>query len=289
MAKIKSLTKAQKARFDFYIEKWTKIGLSTDPIDRKKHDAAVAAVYGLAKMGAPEMIYFDSPLQGAMEAAKYQAAQKNSNTLEWVYWLWGNQWAGYAAWADFFKTECGVDVNQDCLDMMEYGHYIWPFERVCFASERPLAIRTDDRGLSHSEVSPAVEYRDGWGPYCWHGVVVPDEWIKNPDYFQGSAGVSKALTWSNIEQRRAACEIIGWARVLRELNAETIDKDKDPEIGELVAVHLPEAGRQQFLKVRCATGRDFAILVPNSVKTAHEANAATWGRSANQYNPEVQT
>ena len=48
--------------------------------------------------------------------------------------------------------------------------------------------------------------------------------------------------WPNIEQRRAACEIVGWNRILAELDAKSLDKHPDPQIGELVEVSLPDAG-----------------------------------------------
>ena len=76
--------------------------------------------------------------------------------------------------------------------------------------------------------------------------------------------------------RRAACEIIGSARILKELKAKTINRDNDPEIGELVEVNLPDAGRERFIRVRCGTGREFAIPVPPTIKTALEGNCWTY-------------
>lgn len=93
----------------------------------------------------------------------------------------------------------------------------------------------------------------------------------------------------NMEQRRAACEMIGWDKILHELKAKTIDRDDDPEIGELVEVELPESGKERFLRVRCGTGRRFALCVPREMKTALEANAWTWNLKPNEYNPEVRT
>jgi hypothetical protein len=116
-------------------------------------------------------------------------------------------------------------------------------------------------------------YRDGWTLWHWHGVSVPPEWITD----RASLTADIALKHDNIEQRRAACEIIGWARILDELKAKTIDKDADPEIGELLLVSLPDAPREKFLRVRCGTGRYFAIPMPSHVKTALEGNAWSYG------------
>jgi hypothetical protein len=116
-------------------------------------------------------------------------------------------------------------------------------------------------------------------------VSVPQEWITDRAKLTPKA----ALTWANIEQRRAACEIVGWEKILHDLNAKTIDKDVDPQIGELVEVNLPDNGPQRFLRVLCATGRKFALPVPTTMKTALEANAATYGIPATLYKPEIRT
>lgn len=79
----------------------------------------------------------------------------------------------------------------------------------------------------------------------------------------------------NVEQRRAACEIVGWHNVLEanDLNPKIIDED-EPSIGTLIQVDLPDAPEQWFLKYRCGTGRWFAESVNDkSFNTALKANA----------------
>ena len=260
MKKITKLTKAQESRFQYYIDKWTEIGLSTDRIDRERHDQAIVDVYALADLPAPKIIYMPCPLSGA------KAAAKHLNKTGWVDWLWGNQWAGYAAWADFFLGECGVKVNKSCLAMMQYGHYIWPLSDVCFASERPVSIHLDEQGRSHREDGPSVEYESGWGPYCWHGTRVPKEWIVGE-----KPSAAEAIRWPNMEQRRSACEILGWVNVLGELDARTIHKHSNPMVGELLEVTIPDIGEERFLQVMCGTNRLFALPVPPEMRTAEEA------------------
>lgn len=356
MKKIMKLTPEQETMLPVYRDKWIAIGLSTNRIDRQKHDAAVGAVYQLTKLQPPRMIYLPCPLSGALAASIYQAVTSSSaanfpvssevrsavcstvdsavrsaarsavdfavssavgsevrsavgsavdsavdsavysavrsavnlstdsTNLKWIYWLWGNQWAGYAAWAEFFMRECGVAVNIDCIEMIKHGHYIWPFENVCFASERPVAIHVDDQGRNHSATGPSVVYSSGWGPYCWHGVVIPPEWLDGK-----TLTPQMALTHENLEQRRAACEILGWAQILKKLNAKTIQKNSNPQIGELLEVELPDIGKEKFLRVTCGTGREFALPVPPEMRTALEANAWTYGVAANDYQPEVRT
>jgi hypothetical protein len=85
------------------------------------------------------------------------------------------------------------------------------------------------------------------------------------------------LSWPNIEQRRAAAEILGWAKILDALKAKSIDKDSDPQIGELFVADLPDSPGQKFLRVRCGTGRDFCLPVAPHLMTALAANAWTFG------------
>ena len=147
------------------------------------------------------------------------------------------------------------------------------YSKIAFVSDRPTKLVFDDNRLLHCENGPAIEFSDGWAIYAWRGIRVPEEWITSPDKLTPQT----ALTWENIEQRRAACEILGWETILTKLDAKTIDKDPEPEIGELVEVTIPEIGREKFLRVVCGTGRKFALPVPPEMTTALEANAWTYG------------
>ena len=139
----------------------------------------------------------------------------------------------------------------------------------------------------HGETGPCLSYRDGWTHYAWHGTQVPAEWFTK----RKSLTATKALTWRNIEQRRAACEILGWNNILKQLDAEVIDENKDPQIGTLLEVEVPGFGERRFLKVQCGTGREFAIPVPNEMNSALQANAWTYGfDDPRQFKkPEVRT
>lgn len=153
-----------------------------------------------------------------------------------------------------------------------YGGFRVLHAEFCIVSDFPEVLKVDAEHRPHCENGPSHRWRDGWALYHWHGVKIPAEWIEN----KASLTAAKALTWENVEQRRAACEILGWVNILRELDAKTIDKDDDPEIGELVEVTL-EGSRERFIKVLCGTSREFALPVPPETKTALEGNAWTYG------------
>ena len=159
-----------------------------------------------------------------------------------------------------------------------------PHQKICWISERTNHIQKDATGRIHCLDGPAVLYPDGWSIYAVRGTVIPGDWIET-----SALTPSIALAEQNAERRRAACEILGWSRILRDLDAKTIDKDGDPEIGELVEVNHPQIGREKFLRVICGTKREFAIPVPPEMQTALQANAWTYGLNPELYKPEVRT
>ena len=96
------------------------------------------------------------------------------------------------------------------------------------------------------------------------------------------------VTAQNAEQGRALSEMLGWARVLRALDATVIDAHPDPEIGTLLECEV-RGEITRFLRVRCGTGREFARAVPPDIASAQSAQDWMWGLAADEYAPEVRT
>jgi hypothetical protein len=319
MKKITSLTPEQAEQMPGWADMWIAIGLSTEPADFElARDASMraydlinqpkpgivltasspyaATLAGAIAVTAPEMLSgVTQPVDRATAEAMIRKL-KSTKPIDFSDVLYNSGisslWAGFAAFATFFRDVCGLDdpvflknlkVNED---LVHSCGWTWWHEDVVVIADRPQTIRRDDEGRLHCENGPSMEYRDGWGMYHWHGVAIPKDWVtgKKPS-------AKEALTWENIEQRRCACEIIGWHNILAELKSKVIDRDDDAEIGTLLEVDLPDSGRERFLQVKCGTGRTFAIPVPPTVKTALEANAWTYGLEdvLDQFKPEVRT
>jgi hypothetical protein len=200
-------------------------------------------------------------------------------------------WSDFAAWVTYFRDVCGWE--NEVLEKFEITEklvkscgWTWWHQNVLAISDRPSVINLDVNGRLHCENGPSIAYRDGWSLYHWHGVSIPGEWVTGR-----KPSAKDALTWANIEQRRAACEIVGWANVLEQLNARSIDIDGDPEVGELLEADIPDSGKERFLKVRCGTGREFVIPVPREIETALQGNLWTYGIDANDrsFIPEIRT
>lgn len=291
--RIEKLPDEQRARFSEWRDKWIAIGLSTDRADYERCARALRTCYRLAGLPAPRCIVSaSSPLVAVLAGpivnrllgdsvrdsvgASVDASVRDSVKKNWTSYHGGALWCAFAAYTSFFTEVCGLDLGDKAEHeranraLSETAAWIWMGSQVAVISDRPHTLRRDDGGRLHCETGPAIAW-NGWGIHAWHGTRIPAEWIEQ----RATLDPRTALTWPNIEQRRAAAEIIGWSRVLDELPHRVIDADPDPMIGTLIEVDLPDAPRESFLRVRCPTGRDFALCVSGEgFKTALAAQTS---------------
>ena len=204
----------------------------------------------------------------------------------------GNMWSAWCSYLVAARDVLGLDLPEYSgfaayEQAAREGGFRVMHPEFCLVCDFPEIIKKDEQNRPHCEDGPSHRWRDGWSLYHWHGVKVPAEWIEN----KTGLSAKTALALENSEQRRVACEIIGWTRVLEELSAKVIDQDDDPEIGTLLEVDLPGSGKERFLRVLCGTGREFALPVSKDCgDTAMDAQAWTWGLSARDFKaPEVRT
>jgi hypothetical protein len=199
-------------------------------------------------------------------------------------------WAGYDAYLTACRDILGLELTSHAAyahweQAAIHGGFRVMHEEFCMVSDFPDTILKDDENRPHCETGPSHRWRDGWSLYHWHGTKIPADWIED----KGSLTPQVALGQTNLELRRAACEILGWTKILTGLNAKTIDSDDDPEIGELLQVNLPDLRvPAKFLRVRCGTGREFAIGIPPHITKAIDAQAWIVGLEPQDFiRPEV--
>lgn len=281
---ITSLTPEQEALLPAYRDKWLKIGLDTSPIN---HSAAISAVHLLYSCGgqpAPkEILFAEGPIRAKELLSKFIP---NASIVDSC--VYGSHEAYWLGFYDFFESECAVDFEGKLRGLMAVARecgWIISYDEFAIVLNKPSVIKMDEQNRLHCENGPAIRYEDGFAVYSWHGVRVPSKWIEN----KSSLSARDALKQSNLELRRAACEILGWVHILKELKAKIINQDEDPMIGTLLEVSIPDIGKEKFLHVLCGTGREFALPVPPDMKTALEANAWTYGLKPIEYAPEIRT
>lgn len=282
---IHSITKEDVASIEVMKEKLLSLGRATYKADREKANRLVDQVYKERGLEPPEhKIWLESP-KAALEYIN-KAMGTKSRWYPACYGAHDLYWIGH--WK-FIRDQFNLKTNANPDPQFELveaaGGWWWPFKTAVIFSERPSTLKLDNEGRLHCESGPAMAWDDGFALYSWHGTLVPKEWILNPE----KQNPKDALTWENIEQRRCLAEILGWEKVLNQLECDVIDED-DPEIGTLLQVDLPDSPRERFLKVRCGTGRTFVLPVPPNMKTAQEANAWTYGITTEDLmNLEVRT
>lgn len=219
--------------------------------------------------------------------------------------------------------EQGLDHRQETFFRAAMGlrehtpQYTCPSLHINLAA--PIVVERDLDGGLHSPQGPAGVWADGTTVYYWRGIPSPAEWfpLVTKTWLDARPGcptllprklghklptAQEALTNTNLEHRRVACDILGWKAIGEQLIAEgrkpvIIDEDPDPEIGTLMRINFPpppgawqqRSEEQTFLKVRCGTGREFWLIVPPDMRTARQAVAWTYGLSPEEYKPEVRT
>ena len=165
-----------------------------------------------------------------------------------------------------FAQRIGVKFTDEQSSALEaWGEYarlcgpLYAYDGAAFVSRRPDVLRFDDQQRLHSETGAAMSFPSGYALHAWHGVRVPEKWICERE----TLSAQEVMSAQNLEVRRAGIEILGWAKILDQLHGRLIEADDDPEIGSVIELKLPDLDRpHQFLRVRCATGRDFALCLP---------------------------
>jgi len=267
------ITPEQLAGIDSEAAKWLQQGLSTEPCDVAQANKAITWLYeNLFKRPCPEIAWYDGPNQALADHPEAeQEAIKGALYVSPLWYLW-TIYRIVAAQQLQIKHNISQELLDNFLGMMRNIGIVGLFENKVIVLQRPVGMIFDSEGQLHNEHGPAIEYADGTKLYVWHGVNVPSSWITDKE----NLPIDTALTHTNIELRRVAGEIIGWGRIVSSLNPKVIDENENPMIGTLVEVDLPRAPNSRFLKVRCATGRDFALPVPSRFQTALEANADSY-------------
>jgi len=277
--KIKKLTPAQEKLLKEYRAEWLGHGFSTERADFDAAEKVISRFYLRLGKNIPRFHRMASPNECVI-AIKQNTKKFGTLQTDYINKSFFGQHESYWIAYYSFAEKIGVKYSKENSDLLKDWTIIsksiswWtPFDEDCYISDRPVKITYDNENRLHRENGAAIEYSDGWGVCMWHGTRVPREWIMD----RKSLTAKIALTWSNIEQRRSACEILGWIAIVNDLQGKVINKDEDPEIGELIEVNIPDIGLEKFLVVRCGTGRTFALPVPPNMTTALQANSWTFG------------
>ena len=182
----------------------------------------------------------------------------------------------------------GIEPLEGMKKLAESCGWWWPYEKICFATGRPLELHRDNRGRLHNETRMAIRYADGWGFYAWHGIIVPEYVIL----------LSEPITLEmihaepNIEVRRVLIERFGLENYLKQGSVKKIHND---QCGTLYSMSLRSDEPIFVVHVVNSTPepdgtyKQYFLRVPPSMTRAREAVAWTFGLTIDEYMPLVQT
>jgi hypothetical protein len=298
--RIDAITPEMEAMLPSFVDYGLRIGLSTERSDREAGTAAIKAHYQACGLNEPDVVWFDSPyasvrasVRASVGASVGDSVRASVRDSVWAsVWasvrasvrdsVWASVWASVGAHYD--ADDCawfmawdtyGLSLSPTAVTMMRVSENVWwwyPGKDVVYASDRPVFIKRDDDGRLHSEQGHAFQFADGKGFSSWHGQAIPDEWVAGKP-----PSPRDALRWQNMDQRAAACEIVGWHNIIDQLNGKVIDDSGHPKWGRLIEVDLPDSGRERFLDAICGTGRRFSLPVPPQTCTVDEAQSVLHG------------
>ena len=306
--KITKLTQEQTDLMSVYRDRWTEIGLSTEPANRPAAEIAIRKVYACAGLTAPkQIIWCGSPLsQGivrAILADKNIGASVVDSVRESVRESvrasvrasvgdsgYGAHDAGWLGFYAYFREVCGLTEQigklSGLIDLAHHAGWFIPHQNVCFVSDRHNVLNRDEQGRLHCTSGPAVAYPDGWGVYAWHGIRVPASAIQEPQ----SLTVSRIVKEPNTEVRRALRNLYGTARFLKDAGA-TVISDSPSHGAKLLSLRLdgdPEDIRMAELTCP-STGEVYYERVPPTISNCDEALGWRFRLEPQQYKPVWET
>jgi hypothetical protein len=163
----------------------------------------------------------------------------------------------------------------------------WPFADVAVLTDRPTFLSRDNVGRLHSE-GAALAYADGYQLWAWRGMPIPPSLAAELP----TLTCDRIRAEPNAELRRVLLEHYGYDRYLRESGARQLHTD---DTGVLWHLDLPNDEPLVMVQVVNSTpepdgtSRIYWLRVPPQTRTAREGVAWTFGLTADEYQPRMQT
>jgi hypothetical protein len=261
--KIEALTKQQEKKLVAWREEWWALGVSTDPVDQGRAEAALTEMYAVIGKPRPRFVWCDSPAGCILSRRRESGKAGKPDTSGCFHW--GGHEAYWVAFYRFCEAVVGVQYTKESSaqlrlheELVRSCGWVYPHDGVCFVSRRPTEIHwTDhvehkDRRI-HCETGPAVAYADDWQVYALHGVTVPEWLVETP---AEEIDVQRLKEIENVEVRREFIRRVGIERVYQalggvELDSETFESATGKHDYTLVGLRTwgDEEGARPYLKM----------------------------------------
>jgi hypothetical protein len=204
-----------------------------------------------------------------------------------------------AGWLSFYSFFAGVGVPGSermapLSRLAEACGWCWAFSGAAIMTDRPSRLTRDGAFRLHGEDGPALEYRDGFSIYAWHGYRIPAShtWIIadkakiTPDAIDAEP---------NAELRRVMLEIMGFERYVEARGGKVVSEDTSH--GRPRRLIEAEVGAETIRILDVQNGsleddgsrRRFHLGALRGAETPHQAVAMSYGRNPRTYGEAVRT
>jgi len=162
------------------------------------------------------------------------------------------------------------------------------------ASDRPATLAMDEQLRLHHVDGPAVAWRDGAGLGFLHGVHIDLSLLSRP------LTLAEVLNTANAEVRRRLIELYERGdpgRFIRDADADVLELDYDRLGNRRRLLRFALFGDEPYVAVEVTNStpepdgshKYYILRVPPTITTCREAVAWTFGMTADDYDPEIET
>ena len=204
----------------------------------------------------------------------------------------GQHDAHWLAFYEYFHNVIGLKPQTVAMsglwEVAKSAGWFLPHQNMCWISERHNLLQFDSENRLHSLEGASVAYPDGWEIYSVHGVCVPKYIVMQSQLITAK----EVLAEENAEVRRIMVDQMGPEKFVHVSGAKEVGVD---DFGTLYTLPTPEGRTLDFVKVINSTpepdgsSKHYFLRVPPGMRTAHAAVARTFGRSAQEYAPAIET
>jgi len=135
---------------------------------------------------------------------------------------------GWLAFYDYFEK---IGIHHNCPDFTIFKQLIKQtnifsaiqLRKICIICRPPVFIARDNQNRLHCIEKSAIVFRGGYEQYYVHGVYF-DKKLFNKYFIDKTFTMSDILKLSNVEQKAAIIQIIGYEQILNELKPMILDK-----------------------------------------------------------------
>lgn len=290
---IESLKQESINAFPDYVNKWTKIGYDTTPLNKANVIAAVQNLYKCGGLVAPERIILaPGPTVGTLIVNMLLFKEANPNATEKEIkdsvknnyalqdCVFGQHEVGWLSFYDFFKNEtdlANLEKIDGLLDVARACGWVWAYDNVCVVAQKPLVCHVNDANQLHCTDGPAIAYEDGTMVFAYDGVIMEKDTIMHPEKIT----LEEINETGNEEQKRIKIEIYGTSKFLTDSKASIVDMDMikinpyDTDSDSIPRALIKDKNNNFYLVgTDGSTHRTYYMNVPNTCKTCAEAHNA---------------